>query len=165
MNPDPLSKQFKKENDKHVQCIYAFNSKAISGLPVTGVTAGKKTVLRQTLDEIHQQLQCLFEMAEIDHTLLQSTCLCIDMVWCGTVRYGMVWYGMVWYGMVWYGMVWYGMVWYGMVWYGMVWYGMVWYGMVWYGMVWYGMVWYGMVWYGMVWYGMVWYGMVWYGMV
>ncbi|CAB3989196.1 Hypothetical predicted protein, partial [Paramuricea clavata] len=68
---NPLSKRFKKEEDE-VECIYAFNNKAISGVPIAGVSAGKKVVLRQTLAEVHEQLQCLLEMAENDYALLQT---------------------------------------------------------------------------------------------
>ena len=87
MSSNLLSKRVEKGGD-YVECIYAFNNKAISGVPVTGVTAGRKTVLRKTLVDVHQQLQSLLEMAENDNTLLQSTCLCGDLwcvVWCGVV--------------------------------------------------------------------------------
>ena len=69
-----LSKRLDKEGD-HVDCIYAFNNKAISGVPIAGLTAGRKTVLRKTLVDVHQQLKCLLEMAENDSTLLQCKCL------------------------------------------------------------------------------------------
>ena len=70
-----LSKRLDEEGDDHVDCIYAFNNKAISGVPIAGLTAGRKTVLRKTLMDVHQQLQCLLEMAENDSTLLQCKCL------------------------------------------------------------------------------------------
>ena len=88
---NPLSKRFEKEKDE-VECIYAFNNKAISGVPIAGVSAGKKIVLRQTLAEVHEQLQCLLEVAENDYALLQSTCFYGDfncMVFRGVC--GIIW--------------------------------------------------------------------------
>jgi hypothetical protein len=65
------SERFKAESE-NVECIYAFNNKAISGAPITGVNAGKKTVLRETLIEVHEQLQSLLEMAENEQISLQG---------------------------------------------------------------------------------------------
>ena len=86
LSSDSISKRGKSDS---VDCIYAFNTKAISGVPMPGISSGKKTVLRETLSEVHEQLQSLLEMAESDPTLLP----------------GMVWYGVVWCGMVWCDMV------------------------------------------------------------
>ncbi len=93
----PLSKRAKKTESDTVECVYAFNNKAISGVPIAGLSAGRKTVLRKTLAEVHQQMQCLLEMAENEQTLLQSTydfnCVVNSVVLCGwyDVRYSMVW--------------------------------------------------------------------------
>ena len=73
VSPNPVSKRFKAKNDD-VECIYAFNNKAISGVPITGVNAGRKTVLRKTLVDVHEQLQSLLEMAENEEILVQGTC-------------------------------------------------------------------------------------------
>ena len=74
VSSNPLSRLIKKteEESDHLECVYAFNNKAVSGPSIAGVNVGKKTVLRKTLIDVHEQLQFLLEMAEIDHALLQS---------------------------------------------------------------------------------------------